>query len=410
MGLSSPHPARDVLPDREPDGGRGIGSGDPHVGIPKWLRRARAGYAALILTSFHALVLFLGLNLLAAGFLRAFPQDPVSLTYGDRSFAKVYPGRTREDVHQLLLETWRRHVGFEPFTDAREVPEAGRFVNVHPGGFRLSRDQGPWPPETGVPSVFVFGGSTAFGYGVADDETVSSYLQSFLAKRAPLVRCYNFGRGGYYSSQEHVLFEDLLEQGTVPRVAVFLDGLNEFAFDEPQLTQELAHFVDAPVAASASMLWRRLPLNELISREKYRRRLKPARHRIARYDDPPRLERLIDRYLANRRAIVAVAAAWGVRPLFVWQPVPTYKYDLDSHLFGSYDFGLNYYSAFGYARMAERRRDLEQDAGFLWAADMQEGLHEPLYVDQIHYTAAMSKRVAEVIGGALVQREWLASP
>lgn len=382
----------------------------PHSERPKWLRLVRAGYTAVIVTSFHALVLFLALNLLAAWFLKAFPQDPVSLTYGDRSFATVYPGRTREEVRQLLLETWRRPMGFEPLTDAREVPETGRFVNVHPGGFRLSRDPAPWPPESSSRSVFVFGGSTAFGYGVADEETVASYLQSFLAERTPVVRCYNFGRGGYYSSQERILFEDLLEQGTVPRVAVFLDGLNEFAFDEPQLTQELERFVDAPVAASASMLWRRLPLNELLSREKYRRRLKPARHRLVRYDDPPRLERLIARYLANRRDIVAVAGAWGVRPLFVWQPVPTYKYDLDSHLFGSYDFGLNYYSTFGYARMAERRRDLEQDQGFLWAADMQEGLHEPLYVDQIHYTAAMSKRVAELIGRALVQREWLESP
>src|SRR6266540_6365251 len=32
---------------------------------------------------------------------------------------------------------------------------------------------------------------------------------------------------------------------------------------------------------------------------------------------------------------------------------------------------------------------------------LQQGLSEPLYVDQVHYTAAMSKRLGEEIGGAL---------
>jgi lysophospholipase L1-like esterase len=366
--------------------------------------KVRNAYVALVLGAFHAAALFAVLNLVVAWYLKAFPEDAVSLTYGERSFAAVYPGRSREDVRQLLLETWSRPSAFDPLTGAKEPPHAGRYVNVHPAGFRISEEQGPWPIRSDRFNVFVFGGSTTFGYGIADGETVPSQLQGFLAPRHAAL-CYNFGRGGYYSSQERVLFEELLAAGHVPRVAVFVDGLNEFMFDQPQHTAELERYVREPAAASLSMLWRRLPVNELIAREKYRRRLRPARDRLARYDDPPRLARLIDRYLANRRAIAAVAAAWGVRPLFVWQPVPVYKYDLTSHLFGSYDFGLNHYSAFGYARMAERLRAEPPDPSFLWAADMQEGLHEPLYVDQVHYTAAMAKRLAEEIGRALLLAE-----
>ncbi len=368
------------------------------------LPRLRRWYVPLVLGLFHAAVLFAALNVLASGFLKAFPQDPISLTYGTRSFAAVYPGWSPQDVAQLLFETWSRPGAFEPLTDAKEPPYTGRFVNVHAAGFRLSREQGPWPLDPGCPCVFLFGGSTAFGYGLPDGETIASHLQAFLAAREPSARCYNFGRGGYYSSQERVLFEQLLAAGTVPRVAVFLDGLNEFVFDQPQFTARLEGFVGTPALTSASMLWRSLPLNALIAREKHRRRLRPARPSLARYDDPPRLDRLIERYLENRRIIAAVAAAWGVKPLFVWQPVPTYKYDLDYHPFGSFDFGLNHYSAFGYARMAERLPAPARGPDFLWAADMQEGVREPLYVDEIHYTAAMSRRVAEEIGTALVQR------
>jgi hypothetical protein len=88
----------------------------------------------------------------------------------------------------------------------------------------------------------------------------------------------------------------------------------------------------------------------------------------------------------------------------VWQPVPTYHYDLRYHLFGDLDFGKNNYSTFGYARMADRLRREPPGPEFLWAADLQEGVRQPLYVDQVHYTAAMSARIGGVVGQALLER------
>ena len=78
----------------------------------------------------------------------------------------------------------------------------------------------------------MFGGSTAFGIGVPDDQTVASHLQTQLgtARDGREVRVYNFGRGAYYSSQERALFERLIVAGYVPNLAIFLDGLNDFFF------------------------------------------------------------------------------------------------------------------------------------------------------------------------------------
>ena len=39
------------------------------------------------------------------------------------------------------------------------------------------------------------------------------------------------------------------------------------------------------------------------------------------------------------------------------------------------------------------------------AADMQETLNEPLYVDRVHYTAGFSRRIAEEISKRLFERE-----
>ena len=362
-------------------------------------------YSNVALALVNAALLFAVLNVLASGFLIAWPTDPITTTYGERSVEDVYPGRSRDEVRQLLLETWGRVPGFAAFRVSRELPYSGRFVNVHRAGFRIGSGQGPWPPDPQRLTVFVFGGSTAFGYGLADDETFASGLQRWLAPRvAPrAVSCYNFGAGGYFSTQEQILFERLLVKGGVPDLAIFVDGLNEFAFGQPWLSDPLAEYLSAPVRASLRSLVAHLPLTRVISRVKARR----ARGRagdVSRYDDPTLLNRRIYRYLANRRLIRSVAADAGVRVLFVWQPIPLYRCDLSQHPFATLDFGKNNYARFGYPLFAERVRQSPPGPDFLWTADIQETLQGPLYVDQVHYTAAMTARLAEFVGAALVER------
>jgi hypothetical protein len=46
----------------------------------------------------------------------------------------------------------------------------------------------------------------------------------------------------------------------------------------------------------------------------------------------------------------------------------------------------------------------------LWLADMQREDTTALYVDQVHYTAALSKRIAERIADAIVERRLLIAP
>ena len=364
-------------------------------------------YAASVLALFHGLLLFGLVNLLAWCYLEARPTDPITLTYGRRPFGLVYPGRSEAEVRELLRETWNRPSGWAPFVDVRERRHRGRFVNIHSVGFRLSHAQGPWLPDP-ARSVFVFGGSTTFGYGVADDETIVSALQDYLDRHAPppRVSCYNFGSGAYYSSEERVLLQELLVSGAVPRVVVFVDGMNEFAFAEPLLSQRLRRAVRAPVASALATVVEELPQTRLVARSKVegRRPRRTVAQLRAAYGDPARLDARIERYLANRRLITAVASAWGARPLFVWQPVPTYEYDLRCHLFGDVDFERNNYSAFGYLRMAERLRRQPLGSDFLWQADLQQGVCQPLYVDQIHYTAAMSRLIGGEIGRALIER------
>ena len=311
----------------------------------------------------------------------------------------AYPGWSEQDVNALLKETPREDHEFEyePWTGFRERPFRGRFVNIDPAGFRLSKNQAPWPPQAGQTNVFVFGGSTAFGWYLPDDQTIPSYLQECGAQQRLAV--YNFARPAYFSSQELALFQQLLRSGYVPQVAVFVDGLNDFVLSDgvPKFTTDLRQFMDGKVVESNPL--GNLPLVRAAQWLQYRLGKTPTAGAVAappNYQDPAVLNAVVERWLANKKMIESLAAAYGVRAIFVWQPMPLYKYDLRYHFFLHSDkaFGGFARAEYGYPLMAELQTQGKLGNDVLWLADMQEDKRENLYVDSVHYTAAFSKEIA----------------
>src|SRR5215813_3181316 len=216
--------------------------------MPSW-RALRRVYVGLALLWLNTCLLFVAANLAALVYasLRGVPASPLVPPGPDLARLKELLPEVGDGAADVSREI-RREIIYEPFTQFREKPFVGRYVNVDPAGFRPGRGQGPWPPEPTYFNVFLFGGSTTFGYGVPDDYTIGSYLQDRLSRaglpRPP--RVYNFGRGAYFSAQERVLFEKLALDGFVPDLAVFIDGLNDFFFIDgaPVLTPWLSQLVD----------------------------------------------------------------------------------------------------------------------------------------------------------------------
>ena len=344
------------------------------------------------------ILLFLALNLVLYLVMRPATSAKPQLSEG---LQKAYPGWHEDDLQTLLRETSAvDKYEYEPFTGFREVPFRGKFVNVDAAGFRVSKDQAPWPPDPAADNVFVFGGSTAFGYGVADGETIASSLQEMATADhlSPPIAVYNFGRPAYFSSQERILFEQLLAAGFVPRTAIFVDGINDFMFaDGPLFGDRIRNFMagKSPPATSfesvpvvRAIRWLRAHSGKTATR--------PA-PKIA---DPALLQGVVDRWLANKRMIEVIAAGYGVRPIFVWQPVPTYNYDLRYHLLFHSDKGFEAYAQrcrYGYPLMAALQARGELGSNVLWLADLQQDKRENLYVDALHYNAAFSKEIAAQI-------------
>ena len=362
----------------------------------------RRWYVAIAVTILNCLVvalllggIFLVIRTIKVAF--AAKTSPVEKKYGDKVFT-AYPGWSKDDVRALLSETWNRPSVFEPFTQFKERPFTGRFVNVSSNGFRHSSDQAAWPPDTNAFNVFVFGGSTTFGYGLPDAETVPSFLQSWLrTNSSPRVNVYNFGRAYYFSSQEIVLFLRLLAAGHVPHLAVFLDGLNDSLY-----VDDVPRFSDR--------------VRELMAGKKGRVSLPGAQDATPSEggaNNPSRniASKVVRRYQSNMQLAKALGDGYGVRVAFVWQPIPTYKYDLQYHHFKDEGFRRHKNAPAIYELMNENRSELRKDASFIWCADIQEGVAESFYLDEVHYNPALARRLAARIGEELQARGLLvASP
>jgi hypothetical protein len=386
------------------------------MGTPNQLSRmarTTAGYLA------KTIILLVVLNVLLGGFYwiygayEARNSNAIYTKYPKlaQMIAKQYPSMSQDDVSELLRETWSRPLVSKSIVGFGEGPYHGKFVNVTDAGFRPGTNQGPWPPVRDGKSVvvFLFGGSTTFGYGVTDAQALGSQLQPLLTQKLgrPVV-VYNFGQSKYGSTQERLLFEKLLLEGQKPDIAIFVDGLNDFQFTWGDEELNWTSYVGGGTSPAAGVptwgSWLRdgiemLPMARLAKgvRSKMDHKhsfsdVNPNHH----YDDEEALRKVIDRYYLNVQMIEADSKALGIQTLFVWQPVPTYAFDLKYHPFTQNGFGDFAYTKRGYPLMADAVAKKRPD-DFLWCADMQKDLHEPLYVDAVHYSPKMTGMVAGCI-------------
>lgn len=352
-------------------------------------------YVFIASSVFAALALFVLLNIAiyAAGVIKGSignQVDQVTKKY-KVSLESFYPGLTRDQIAQLSEENWSRPPIYQAFTEHTERPIRGTYVNVDENGFRYVLNQAAWPPDPKATNIFVFGGSTTFGYGVADKDTIASYLQQSLRETLPQknIAVYNFGVAAYYSSQERILLQKLIIKGYVPDYAIFVDGLNDSDFgrvnDEGAFSGDLAKLFNS---GGGLDILNRLPLVELLKNQSGNFKAAPVLSGKERTDD---VQKTLARYLTNKKITGAITAGFGIKTLFVWQPVPYYKYDISYSPFNSPDNLRD--AAYVYPEMAKYRETHDLGKDFVYLADMQENEKKALYVDAIHYGADLSREI-----------------
>jgi hypothetical protein len=260
-------------------------------------------------------------------------------------------------------------------------------VNIDEHGFRRGSGSQDWPP-TARHTVFVFGGSTTFGYGLPDNETVASSIQRLLG---PDWAVYNFGQSNYYSTQEMLLFERLLQQGVKPDVAIFIDGMNDFvhADDQPAYSTSFQDMFEAGY------------FQKTLLRVARALHLGSAPDAVPAQNSMAQVSGVVEHYLRTLAITRAMGTGNGVNMLFVWQPAPSYHYNTSYHVFYTGSWGQISNVASGYALMDKVRQKHDLGKDFIWCADIQQKATEPLYVDLLHYGTNMSMMLAECVTNSM---------
>lgn len=373
------------------------------------LERISAWYRGAAIGVLNTLVVLLILNLAlfcAFAVRRSIERAKKNMTgsylrYPEELLARAYPGLDPTTRDAMLKETRERPLVYEPYTHYEEGSYAGQFVNVHRRGFRSNGTAAPWPMPSYRATLWFFGGSTAFGYGVADWETIPHYLEKELQRTDLDMIVYNFGQGGYYSSQELALFTKLVRAGDLPDYVVFLDGLNEV----------IHHSIDAPIYEGLRADQPR-PAFAFLEETSLARFVRILRRRMtvgsgAQVADPigaepgnlaERSDYILERWRANCRMERAIAADLNIETLFVWQPVPSFRYPKESHIFAdSLTQDLSSLLPHVYGTFERHIATWTSTDDLLDLSGIQEGRRESLYVDRVHYSADFNREIASRI-------------
>ncbi len=395
------------------------GSQQPRAAqLPRLARIGRA-YAAVAIHTFNVLLLFVGVNVACLIFLAVRPPPPRRnpASFPPDKLHQAYADMPMDVVLGTLEENWvRLRYEAKPWAHYGEAEFTGRYVNVRKDG---TRSNGPpkGQPSSGKPfRVIAFGGSTTWGYGVPDWESIPAHLERALQARHPdrAVEVVNHGHCFYWTAQELALLQSLLRRGEHADAIVFLDGLNEAAapfstgddprFDEPASMDELrTEFARQYAPPDVLPAW--LPLVQVVRRVRDRavrtRALAVAAGRdtdawAAQGDGDA--ETILRMYLQNQRAAADAAGAAGIAAYFFWQPIPLYAYDTKKLLF---DPGGEARHRFAIQALYEKVEE-RKPPRLTNLSRVVETYEKPAYVDLHHYSPDVCKMVAERMADAIV--------
>lgn len=251
-----------------------------------------------------------------------------------RAMHPAYEGADYDPV-ATWREIWKATddwLVYQPYT-VWSRRDKGRLVSVDEEGHRVTHHGSQ---SADAPELWMFGGSTTWGMGVPDEETIPSRLAELFDTWGLDVRVRNLGKTGFVSMQEVLLLIRELQLGRRPQWVVVYDGANE-----------AIGAAEAPELANPHYLLNRIrdlfegrtprgeePLARLISGSATFRLAQSLRSRLGFTDSPaappgdrrdwrrvpPDGERGADYLLANYRFVSDLADEFQFTPWFFFQP------------------------------------------------------------------------------------------
>ncbi len=339
------------------------------------------------------------------------PSDP-------RTMSPAYRGFPETAGYWIEHErAWKQH--FEPYYHWRRNELVGKYINTSATGVRRTTGMGAAQADK---KLFMFGGSTMWGTGVPDDQTIPSFVQSLLRSRYEVI---NYGETAYVAAQELNYLLHQLALGNIPDAVVFYDGVNDgFAGAYSPAIPRDPHYLRFSEGQE-----RRLA-SELFARSGYWRVVESMRFRLDRFFNrsggPPganydswdakigpkigeNSQAVVQMYEAHIAQVKALAEAYGFKAYFFWQP----------HLLTLTRNNPNAYEARAIEQespvltesqrqiylVAKQRLSGRQDEEIHFFGNLFDDTDEAIYIDWIHLgprgNQLVAKEILRLIGSSL---------
>lgn len=382
--------------------------------VSRWLSRlGRAVKTAWLMVGVTLLILIvleLGCRLVTALQQSVSQESPNYFRKVDSYLGQPWIDDYYHEFIAAFNTDWRSYVYW------RRKPVQGKFVNVGDSNHRRTVQPEPAPDAARPPArIFMFGGSTMWGEGVRDAYTIPSQLAATLTEEKLPAIITNFGETGYVSTQEVIELLRQLQEGNIPDLVIFYDGVND-----------VYAALQSGVAGLPQNEWKRRTEYNLTNRYNQLRRLfvdmtldrfclgaklkglgarlQPPANRTLKED----LEQDIFRtYLANLKAVDALGRAFGFTTLFYWQPVIYFKphlSDFERKFTGEEPMQTVYQKTYALARSEAGRLQPYRfhDISAIFAESTA-----PLYVDYCHVNETgnglIARRMAQDVAPLLSQ-------
>jgi hypothetical protein len=246
-----------------------------------------------------------------------------------------------------------------------------------------------------------------WGVGAPDSGTIAARIQASLRDRGVTGVCIvNRGEIGFTSTQELILFQQLLQAGQVPDGVVFYDGINDIS--TATLSGRAAkHFELARIGARVEGGTTAL-LEYFNETAMARLTQRIARRRKALGYAPPDSGQLqhsvVAAYRANQLAIRAIAGARGIPVAFFWQPVlySSHKSLTEGERYwcAGEPEGVHRFFRGVYDEISALHDSMPHTADI---SNVLDGMSLPAYVDFFHTTPEANTVIADAIVDALVR-------
>lgn len=384
-------------------------------------RKARSG-GRLDLARLKSLLAFVGLNLCALlalelllGAMFAWRDARRPEESDPRARLPAYEGADYDpaETWREILDASSRWLHYEPYTVWSRTDD-GELVSVDEEGNRRTLYESE---ATQALEVWVLGGSTTWGMGVPDAETVPSRLAFELRSAGIEARVENLAQTGFVATQEMLTLIRRLQVSPPPDVVIFYHGANQAigAAEAPDQTDP--HYLQQRIAAIFEQRdpggvspWLRLLHRTAMFRLATKLRGAAGPSPTVVPDLPPESElpslaaRAADAMLETYAIVEALAAVHGFRPLYLLQPTPGLGlkplHESEQRIVDGLEADPRERWVIGYTRelvAAMRERRERAPAGFHDVTDVFSEVEAPVYLDWVHVSHAGNRRIARRI-------------